>query len=88
MRGIGVSGSGYNEVLALEVLNVVDRVERRRSAELPVPASASRTVTVTMSFQACLRAYICLCCGVGGKLHQTGVLYACVDKYIQKDWCC
>jgi len=28
VRGIGDSGSGYNEVLALEVLNVVDRVER------------------------------------------------------------
>ena len=26
-RGIGVSGNGYNEVLALEVLNVVDCVE-------------------------------------------------------------
>jgi len=27
LRCIGVSGSGYNEVLALEVLNVVDCVE-------------------------------------------------------------
>jgi len=26
LRGIGVSGSGYNEVLALEVLNVIDCV--------------------------------------------------------------
>jgi len=35
LRGIGVSGSGCNEVLALEVLNVVDCVERKRRAELP-----------------------------------------------------
>ena len=29
LRGIGVSGSGYNEVLALEVLNVVDVLNER-----------------------------------------------------------
>jgi len=35
LRGIGVSGSRYNEVLALEVLNVIPCAERRRRAELP-----------------------------------------------------
>ena len=35
LRGIGVSGSRYNKVLELEVLNVVDCVERKRRAELP-----------------------------------------------------
>jgi len=34
LRGIWVSGSGYNEVLALEVPNMVDCVEWRRIAEL------------------------------------------------------
>jgi len=42
LRVIGVSGSRYNEVWALEVLNVVDRVEHRRRADFPAPASASR----------------------------------------------
>jgi len=56
VRGIGVSRSGYNKVLALEVLNVVDRVEQRRRAEFPASASASRAVAAALSFQACLRA--------------------------------
>ena len=41
LGGIGVSGSGYKQVLALEVLNVVDCVQRKRHAELPASASAS-----------------------------------------------
>jgi len=40
LRGIGVSRSGYNEVLALEVLNVNDCVERKRRAGFPASASA------------------------------------------------
>ena len=61
-----VSGSGYNEVLALEVLNVVDCVERRRRAEPPASASAPHAVAAAPSFQACLRGAMCTCCGVGG----------------------
>jgi len=49
LRGIGVSGSGYNEVLALEVPNVVDCVEQRRRAELPAFASAPRAVAAALS---------------------------------------
>ena len=41
LKGIGVSGSGYNEVLTLGMLIVVDYVERRRCAKLPESASAS-----------------------------------------------
>jgi len=59
--GIGVSGSGYNEVLALEVLNVIDCVERKRREELLASASGPRTVTAVPSFQACLCACICTC---------------------------
>jgi len=66
LRGIGVSGSGYNEVLALEVLNVVACVERRRRAERLASASASCAVAATPLIQACLRACTCTCCGVGG----------------------
>jgi len=59
LRGISVSESGYNEVLALEVLNVVDCVESKRRAELPASESAPCAVAAVPSFQACLRAYIC-----------------------------
>jgi len=52
LRGIVVSGSGYNDVLALEVLNVIACVEQRRRARLPASASASRTVAAAPSFQA------------------------------------
>jgi len=68
LKGIGVSGSGYNEVLALRMLNVVDYVERGRCAKLPESASAPHPVVVALSFQACLRACMststCACvCG-------------------------
>jgi len=58
LRGIGVSGSGYNEVLVLEVLNVVDHVELRRSEELPAPwacisFSRSRCHAVVPGVLAC-----------------------------------
>jgi len=62
LRSICVSGSGYNEVLALYVLNVVDCVERKRRAELPASRSASRAVATVPLFQACLRACICTFC--------------------------
>ena len=60
VKGIGVSGSWYNEVLALRMLNVVDYVERGRCAKLPESASAPHPVIVALSFQACLRACICV----------------------------
>jgi len=55
LKGIGVSGSGYNEVPALGMLNVVDSVERGRCVKLPESASAPHPVIVALSFQACLR---------------------------------
>jgi len=62
LRGIWVSGSGHNEVLALEVLNVVDCVGRKRRAQLLVSASAPCTVAAALLFQACVRACKCTCC--------------------------
>jgi len=72
LKGIGVSGSGYNEVPALGMLNVVDYVERGRCAKLPESASAPHPVIVALSFQACVRihmrvcvdVYACICAGV------------------------
>jgi len=59
LKGIGVSGSGYYEVPALEMLNVVDYVERGRCAKLPESASAPHPVVVALSFRrACLRACV------------------------------
>jgi len=87
LKGIGVSGSGYNEVLALKVLNVVDHVEQRRRSEFPEPVSASPAVAAAPLFQACVRACICTCRGESGKLHSTGVVYAGVDQYIHGDRC-
>jgi len=62
LRGIGVSESGYNKVLALKVLNVVDCVARKRRAELLASASALRAVIAALSFQAYMRVCICTCC--------------------------
>jgi len=59
LKGIRVSGSGYNEVLALRMLNVVDYVEQGRCAKLLESASAPYPVVVALSFQACLHACIC-----------------------------
>jgi len=56
LKGIGVSGSGYNEVPALGMLSVVDYVERGRCAKLLESASDPHPVVVALSFQACLRA--------------------------------
>jgi hypothetical protein len=80
LRGIGVSGSGYNAVLALEVPNVVDCVERRRRAELLASASAQRF----HSRRACVCAYVhvvCVCVCV--------CMYVCVQTcmYVCKCMC-
>ena len=72
LRGIGVSGSEYNEVLALGMLNVVDYAEQGRCAKLLESASAPHPVIVALSFQACVRihmrvcvdVYACICAGV------------------------
>ena len=61
LRGIGVSKRRCYEVLALEVLNVVDCFERKRRVVLPASASALHAVTLALSFPACLRVCICTC---------------------------
>ena len=88
-RGIGVSGSGYNEVLALEVLNVVDYIKRKRRAGLSTSASAPRTVAAAPSFQACFREGICtfcmcvcICVCVYVCVHVYMYIYACVYVYV------
>ena len=62
LKGIGVSGSGYNEVLALEVRNAIDCVKRKRRAGLPSSPSAPCAVAAALSFQACLCACVCTFC--------------------------
>jgi len=59
LRGINISGSGYNKVLALEVLNVVDCVELKRHAEFPTSVSVPRAVAARCcSRRACVRAHV------------------------------
>ena len=58
LRGIGVSGREYNEVLALGVLNVVDCFEQKRRAEILASASSPHTFPTALSFQACL--HVCI----------------------------
>jgi len=64
LRSIGVSGSGYNEVLTLEVLNVVDPNKRKRHTEVPVSTSAPHADNTALLFQVCVRTFICTvtCC--------------------------
>ena len=83
MRVIRVSRSGYDEFLALEVLNVVDCFEQRTRVESPASESAPHAVAAAQSLRVCM----CICCGVSGKLHQTGFLYTRADKYIHGDRC-
>jgi len=65
LRGIGVSGSGYNEVLALEVLNVIVCVERKRRAKLPcLHQLLAQSLPRSRSKRAGVRAYVhfvCVC---------------------------
>jgi len=91
LRGIGVSGSGYNEDLELEVLNVVHHIEQRRSVELFSVKSGSSRSRCHAVGRACVRAgvracvhiymlnvcvYICVCMYVYGHVHM--YVYACV----------
>jgi len=81
LRGISVSGSGYNEVLALEVLNVIDCVERKRRSKLPASASAPCTVAAALSFQACLCACTCTFCMCVSVCVWT-CIYVCICMYV------
>ena len=60
-RGIGVSESRYDEVLLLELLNVVDCLAPRRSAELlavTLGVLLSRRSTVLSGVIACVHIYM------------------------------
>jgi len=77
LKGIGASGSGYNEVLALRMLNVVDCIERGRCAKLLESASAPHPVVVVLLFQVCLHACICT----------STCLWTCMHTYAQTCIC-
>jgi len=79
MKGIGVSGSGYNEVLALGMLIVVDYVEQGRCVKLPESVSAPHPVIVVLSFQACLRA--CM------RTSTCAFVWTCMHTYAQACMC-
>jgi len=79
LKGTGVSGSVYNGVLALGMLNVVDYVEQGRCAKLPESVSAPHPVVVALSFQACLRA--CM------RTSTCACVWTCMHTYAQASMC-
>jgi len=79
LKGIGVSGSGYNEVPALGMLNVVDCVERGRRAKIQESVSAPHPVVVALSFQAYLRAYM--------RTSTCACVLTCMHTYAQACMC-
>jgi len=84
-RGIGAAGRGYNAVLALEVRNVVDCVERKRSAKLPWSATAPCTFAAAPSFQACLRVFIytfCMCVFIYVYVCMCSDMYICIYMHV------
>jgi len=82
LRGIGVSGSGYNEVLVLEVLKVIDRIERGRSADLHrwrVSVAVLLRVGRCRGY-TCVFVYICMC------MHMYVCIYVCVHFFCSECW--
>jgi len=90
LRSIGVSGSGYNEVLALEMLNVVwlrRTKETCRASCVCIISSRGRCRAVVPGVLACVHMYIlyvcvytCVCVYVCG--HVYVYIYACVYAYV------
>jgi len=77
LRVIGVSGSEYNEVRALEVLNVVDFIQRKRRAELPASASAPHAVASGVCISSS-RSRSAVVPGVLACVHMYSCAYVCV----------
>ena len=84
LRGIGVSGSGYNEVLALEVLNVVWVRRMKETCRVP-SASAPRAFAAAPSFQACLHSCIstfCMCVCIYVYVCMCANMYICMYMHV------
>jgi len=79
LKGTRVSGSGYNEVLSLGMLNVVDYVARGRYVQLLESASAPHPVVVVLLFQVCLRA--CM------RTSTCACVWTCMHTYAQPSMC-
>jgi len=90
LRGIGVWGSGYNEVLALEVINVIwlrRTKETCRASCVCISSSHGRCRAVVPGVLACVHkyilyvcVYICVCVYVCGHVYMC--IYACVYVYV------
>ena len=82
---MGVSGSGYNEVLALDVRNVFYCVERKRRAKLVLFTTAPRAFAAASSFQACLRAFTCtlsMCVCIYVYVCTCADMYICIYMHV------
>jgi len=88
LRGKGVSGSGYNKVLALEVLNVVWLRRTKETCRAPCVCISSLRVwcrAVVPGVLACVHmyilyvcVYICICVYVCGHVY----IYVCACVYV------
>jgi len=89
-RGIGVSGSGYNEVLALEVRNVVSlrrTKERYKASSVCNGFSRVSCRAVVPGVHACVHMYIlyvcvCICVCVYVCRNVNMYIYACVYVFV------
>jgi len=81
-RGIGVSGSGYNEVLALEVRNVVWLRRTKETYRASCVCTAPRAFAAAPSFQACLRAFICMCVCIYVYMRMCADMYICIHMHV------
>jgi len=89
-RGIGVSGSGYNEVLAMQVLNLIWLRRTKKTCKASCVCNGSlrvRCSAVVPGVLACIRmyilyvcVYICVCVYVCR--HVNMYIYACVCVFV------
>jgi len=88
LRGIGISGSGYIKVLALDVLNAVDCVKRKRHAEFPASHQLlAQSLQLFRSRRACVCAYVhvvcvCVCACMCIDVHVHMYMYVHVYMYL------
>ena len=91
LRGIRVSGSEYNEVLALEVPNVVDCVEGGElQSFLRLYQLLSQSLWRLHSRRACVRAYVhvvCVCMYVCMYVCVQTCMYVCIFMCMCKCIC-
>jgi hypothetical protein len=84
-RGIGVSESGYNEVLALEVWNVVWLCWKKETCKASCVCNSSshvRCCVVVSGVLACVHMYICVCVYIYVYVCMCADMYLCIYMHV------